>query len=143
MPQYIEETEQILHELMNGHRATIKGAKTIFLAEYFRTKEHSLSDFSIQIIEHFQCIGKKTDKERRLTWELFWEMKLCTVFTYGDLVSGIGSVSQSHNNIHPGILFYKLKCERHCHGYCRSENVSHLFNIDINLIVWLTWLTVV
>ncbi len=69
--QYVGETEQTLQERMNGHREAIKGAKSTFLAEHFRTKDHSLCDFSIQIIELCQCIGKKTDKERRLTRELF------------------------------------------------------------------------
>ncbi len=118
---------------MNEHRAAIKGAKSTFLAEHFRTKDHSLSDFSIQIIEHFQCIGKKTDKERRLTRDLFREMKLSTVFPYGlnDKVRGVGSVSQSHNKLHPGILLHKHKRERHGHGHRKNQKVSHHFNICV------------
>ncbi len=51
--------------------------------------------------------------------DLFWEMNLCTVFPSSliDKVRGVGALSQSHSNIHPGILSYKHKCERRSHGH--------------------------
>ncbi len=56
-------------------------------------------------------------------------LTLCTVFPYGlnNKIRCVGSVSQSHNKIHPGILFYKHKCERRSHS--KNQKVSHHFNI--------------
>ncbi len=122
--------------------ATSKPSRT-HLSYYYNiyfNNDLSLCDFSIQIIEHFQCIGNKTDKERCLTRELFCEMKLCTVFPYGlnDKVRSAASVSQSHNKIHPGIPFHKHKREGYSQGHCKNQKISHHFNIYMNVMVWLT-----
>ncbi len=47
---------------MNGHRAAITGAKTTFLVERFRTKDHQPVTYQYTSLSILHCIGKKTEK---------------------------------------------------------------------------------
>ena len=67
--QYVGETEQALHERMNSHRSDIrKKTKEKPVAAHFCSDGHTLSDFSVVVVDQLHQADPVLQKNRESRW---------------------------------------------------------------------------
>ncbi len=139
--QYVGKTEQYLKRRVSGHRTTIK-RKEKYFGQHFSSNDHSLDDYSIQIIEKVYDVQGETNHQftkRILEKERFWIRELGTLWPYGlnDNLAGYGNVSQKHEE---GIasLFHHNKRRPRGHGHKKYNSKSIHDYVTINYLkdVW-------
>ena len=95
--QYVGLTEQNLHERMNGHRASLKAGKNLYIYQHFNQEGHNFSNATVQIIDYIDSTTVTDIKKALSDSELFWINILSTAFPLGlnDNIKGAGNISQS------------------------------------------------
>ena len=91
-------TEQCLHLRMNGHRASAKAGKNLYLYQHFQQNGHSFDDATVQIIDYMIDSNTVPDITKALgDLEQFWINILSTAYPLGlnDNIKGSGNISQS------------------------------------------------
>ncbi len=123
---YVGETKRSLKRHCSEHLYNIKNNKnSSFLVSHFNSKDHSIHDVEIQILEKLPDSTFRKDRELR---EDFWIRALVSAFPFGlnDKIKGYGTVSQGLDPIvwknHPYFcLKMPPKVRIHGHGKRRRS----------------------
>ena len=133
--QYVGETAQSLNARFNGHRTGIKNPEKHgfcrILAEHFNHGNCKGASYKVQILEKLEGNGRTargaldaSQTSRRKARELYWTLKLRTVFPYG-LNDRVGDEYKSSD--HEGLIGKKFpplsrKHQRFARGSHNTKN---------------------
>ena len=95
--QYVGMTEQRLHQRMNGHRASAKAGKNLYLYQHFQQNGHNFENATVQIIDYIDSNTVPDITKALGDLEQFWINTLSTAYPLGlnDNIKGSGNISQS------------------------------------------------
>lgn len=121
--QYVGLTQQHLHERVNGHRASVKSGKNLYIYQHFNQEGHSFDDATIQIIDYVGASSNniKLDLHER---EKYWIDTLCTAHPLGlnDNIKGVGNISKSSiSNI-----YFHSPIKRYNRGHGRKKRYEKM-----------------
>ena len=128
--QYVGLTEQRLHERINGHRASVRAGKNLYIYQHFNTEGHAFEDATIQIIDYVdeKSSNVKHDLQKL---ESLWINTLCTAYPLGlnDNIRDVGNISKSSVID----IYFKSPTKRYKtgHGRRRSKRRIILTEEDI------------
>jgi len=90
-------TEQRLHLRMNGHRASAKAGKNLYLYQHFQQNGHNFENATVQIIDYIDSNTVPDITKALGDLEQFWINTLSTAYPLGlnDNIKGSGNISQS------------------------------------------------
>ena len=117
--QYVGLTQQHLHERINGHRASVKAGKNLYIYQHFNQEGHSFEDATIQIID---CVSSSSNnlKHDLHELEIFWISTLCTAYPLGlnDNIKGAGNISKCSISD----IYFNSPIKRYKRGHGRKKN---------------------
>ena len=108
---------------MNGHRASLKAGKNLYIYQHFNQEGHNFSNATVQIIEYIDDSTVPDIKKALSDSELFWINILSTAFPLGlnDNIKGAGNISQS-SIIE---IYFKTKITRCNRGHGKKNKIKN------------------
>ena len=125
---------------MNGHRASLKAGKNLYIYQHFNQEGHNFCNATVQIIDYIDSSTVPDITKALGDLELFWINLLGTAYPLGlnDNIKGAGNISQSSivdvyfkntiarcNRGHGKKKQYKIEREKK-KKYCEKDEIEQI-----------------